>query len=232
MARDYIIDGYNLLLRWRRGGLKPGPGNLERAREALIAWIARHADDPSRITIVFDASRTPRIGLADSQVMGIRVVFSEGYASADDWIIKECQSRLRHRQLAIVSSDREIQLAARRAKAEVISADSFIADLHKRTDFDEEDEEDEIRSAMTPRSSGDSSDKGPEAVGKTLSSEELDAFREVMKQTKIAKEEEEIPSSKAKPAPPSEEPPGIKKEIREDDGMEDFYRHMRDWKGE
>ncbi len=27
--------------------------------EALIAWIARHADDPSRITIVFsDASRT------------------------------------------------------------------------------------------------------------------------------------------------------------------------------
>lgn len=232
MAREYIIDGYNLLLRWRRGGLKPGPGNLERAREALIAWIARHVDDPSRITIVFDASRTPRIGLADSQVMGVRVVFSEGYASADDWIIKECQSRPRHRQLAIVSSDREIQLAARRAKAEVISADSFIADLHKRTDFDEEDEEDEIRSAMTPRSSGESSDKESAAENENLSSEELDEFRQAMKQMKNIKEDEEMPNNSSKSVPPPEQPPGIKKEIKEDDGMEDFYRHMRDWKGE
>jgi len=231
MAREYIIDGYNLLLRWRRGGLKPGPGNLERAREALIAWIARHAGDPARVTIVFDASRTPRIGLADSQVMGVRVVFSEGYASADDWIIKECQSRPRHQQLAIVSSDREIQLAARRAKAEVISADSFIADLHKRSEFDEEDEEDEIRSAMTPRELVDPSDKGSPAPGENLSAEELDEFRQAMNQ-KMAKEEDEPPSKPAKSGLPAEPPPGIKNEIREDDGMEDFYRHMRDWKGE
>ena len=226
MAREYIIDGYNLLLRWRRGGLKPGPGNLERAREALVTWISRRSEDPSRITIVFDASRTPRAGLADSHMHGIRVVFSEGYASADDWIIKECQTRPRDRHLAIVSSDREIQLAARRAKAEIISADSFISELYTRTDLDEEEEE-ELRESMTPRSPTDATGKG--TVEPDLSADDLATFREVMKEADQP-EKSGGPKPKGKTSLPKDVPP-LKKEIREENEMEDFYRQMRDWEG-
>ena len=157
------------------------------------------------------------------------MVFSEGYASADDWIIKECQSRPRQRQLAIVSSDREIQLAARRAKAEIISSDSFIAELYTQTDLNEDEEED-LRSTVRREPPTDVLEvkRDPALKQPGISDSELSEFREAMKKSEEPELPGDPPQKNQSPRSPNDVP-GLKKEIRDENQMDDFYRQMRDW---
>src|SRR5258708_33923497 len=56
----YLIDGYNLLHAMGVLTGRVGPHGLEKARLALLGrLLALHADDPSRVTGVFDAANPP-----------------------------------------------------------------------------------------------------------------------------------------------------------------------------
>jgi predicted RNA-binding protein with PIN domain len=216
MSKDLIVDGYNVLLRWRRGTLKRGPGNIERAREALAKWVARRVDDPSRVTLVFDAGRGNRAGLVESRLDGVRILFAEGLASADDWIARECDARRHDKNLVIISNDRAVQLAARQARVEFQSADQWIERLTSLGLHDEGFDEDPPTPVPAP----------PRTVD--LTGTDLDEFREAMKQTgrdqPASKDSTSPPSVPDASIAPSKLPPP-----KADADLDPFYRDMRQW---
>jgi len=122
-----LIDGYNLLMRWRRGGIRSGPGNLERARDALVAWLERRLVD-QQATIVFDAPGSARKSDAVRRAGPLQIVFAVDARSADEWILSECR-KPNAATTTVVTNDWSIQAAARRAGARVLSTDDFLLDL-------------------------------------------------------------------------------------------------------
>jgi predicted RNA-binding protein with PIN domain len=222
MSKEFIVDGYNVLLRWRRGGLKRGPGNIERARDALVRWVARRSVDPSRVTLVFDAGQGGRAGLVDSRLEQVRIVFAEGFPSADDWIARRCDERRHDKHLIIVSNDRAVQLAARQARIEYQSADDWIATLlsdGRRQGLTEEPEPEEpTRPVPSPAE---------------LTGADLEEFRAIMATSKKGGPPPGTPKPTEPPtssdAPKAIAPPQAG---QADQDLESFYRAMRDWDGD
>ena len=117
----WLIDGYNVI---RRDPDLRGheAESLEAGRRALLGLIAR-ADRAKRdeFTVVFDGARrtgsTPTPGR-------IRVVFSRPPATADDELMR--LARQLQSGAVVVSSDRKVQDAARRAGSAVLTAEQFL----------------------------------------------------------------------------------------------------------
>jgi len=118
----WLIDGYNVIrrdpdLRGREGE------SLEAGRRALVHLIAdlarRSADD---FVIVFDGARR---GSMPGPAGRVRQVFSRPPETADDVIVRLAEQ---WRDAAIVvTSDRTVQHAARRARCAVLGAEEFLA---------------------------------------------------------------------------------------------------------
>ena len=148
----WLIDGYNVIrqdpesqraerLADRRSG---GPGALEAARAALVRRVVeahRRSGDP--FTIVFDGVR----GHAATGPAGgrIEIVFSRSPETADDVLVR-LAGRYREGGI-VVTSDRTVQSAARRARALVVTSEQFLdaLDTAAADDQAEDDVEDEDR---------------------------------------------------------------------------------------
>ena len=153
----WLIDGYNVIrqdpesqraerLADRRG---TGPGGLEAARAALVRRVVeahRRSGDP--FTIVFDGVRghpaPDRAGGRPGHRPGnrpgnrIEIVFSRSPETADDVLIR-LAGRYREGGI-VVTSDRTIQSAARRARALVVTSEQFLDALDQAAGDDEEDD--------------------------------------------------------------------------------------------
>ncbi len=126
-----LIDGYNLLHATGIVGRGSGPGGLERSRLALLNFLA-HALDPADLphtTVVFDAHDAPSGLPRVVQHRGIAVRYAAGYESADALIEELIRAESAPRRLVVVSSDREIQRAARRRRAKAVASDAWYAEL-------------------------------------------------------------------------------------------------------
>jgi predicted RNA-binding protein with PIN domain len=126
-----LIDGYNLL---NASGILPrgaGAGTLHRARGALLNFLST-AVDPSELpqtTIVFDASDAPP-GLPDVyDYCGMTVRFARGYDDADELLTELIRADSAPRRLTVVSSDHQVQRAARRRRAKAVDSDRWCAEL-------------------------------------------------------------------------------------------------------
>jgi predicted RNA-binding protein with PIN domain len=98
-----------------------------RALLATVALAARQTGDP--FTVVFDGAPGPALAPSGGQV---QVVFSRPPETADDVLIRLAH---RYREGAIVvTSDRTVQDAARRAGATVLEVDEFIGALRESGD--------------------------------------------------------------------------------------------------
>ena len=110
----YLIDGYNLLHAMGVLTGRVGPHGLEKARLALLGRLARlHADDPGRVTVVFDAAHPPPGAECEQEYKGIHVLFAV-FEEADDVIDAIIRRDSAPRQLTVVSDDRRLKEAARR----------------------------------------------------------------------------------------------------------------------
>jgi len=117
----WLIDGYNVIrrdpdLRSREAE------SLEAGRRALVGLIARaERVRQDEFTVVFDGARlsggTPTAGR-------IRVVFSRPPSTADDEVMR--LARQLRNGAVVVSSDRKVQDAARRAGSAVLTAEQFL----------------------------------------------------------------------------------------------------------
>ncbi len=120
-----LIDGYNLISAVGIMGRGVGPGSLERARLALLNFLAESLDprQVGRTTVVFDAKNAPT-GLPRIVAhRGLSVRFASCYPDADSLIEELIVEESAPRNLTVVSSDHRIQRAARRRRAIPIDSD-------------------------------------------------------------------------------------------------------------
>jgi len=129
-----LIDGYNLLSAVGILARGVGPGSLQRARLALLNFLAESLDpqDVPRTTVVFDAADPPP-GLPRSvSHRGLTVRFASQYEDADTLIEELIRADSAPRRLTVVSSDHRLQRAARRRKAKSIDSDAWYARIVRR----------------------------------------------------------------------------------------------------
>lgn len=117
-----MIDGYNVAkLGWP-------DRSLEAQRDALINraenLARRHGAD---LTIVFDGASV--VGAHAAQRRTIRVVYSPDGVTADDVIRSEVARLPFDRPVVVVTNDREIVDDVRRAGANVVPSNAFVATL-------------------------------------------------------------------------------------------------------
>jgi len=126
-----IIDGYNLLNVAGIFAPGAGPSTLERARNALLNFLADNvapAEAP-RTTVVFDAKNAPPGLPRTAKYRGLTVRFAARGREADDLIEELIQADSAPRQLTVVSSDHRLQRAARRRKAVAIDSDVWFKQI-------------------------------------------------------------------------------------------------------
>jgi predicted RNA-binding protein with PIN domain len=120
----WLVDGYNVIRRDPELKAREAE-SLEGGRRALLHLIARaHRALQDEFTIVFDGAHlsggTPPAGR-------IRVVFSRPPLTADDELMR--RARQLRNGAVVVSSDRKVQDAARRAGSAVLTAEQFLEAL-------------------------------------------------------------------------------------------------------
>ena len=122
-----IIDGYNLLHASGVFGEDRGPRGFEQSRVALLDMLLDLLGDQAASTIVvFDAARAPD-GLPSRLTHGgIRVWFAREYPDADSLIEELVENDDAPSSLMVVSSDRRLQVAARRCRATAISSEEWL----------------------------------------------------------------------------------------------------------
>jgi len=129
-----IIDGYNLLnaVGIMAGGV--GPHTLQRARAALLNFLAESLEpkERARTTIVFDAAGAPPGLPRADRHHDMLVRFSVGYQEADDLIEELIRVDSAPRRLTVVSSDHRLQRAAHRRRAAAVDSDVWYADVVRR----------------------------------------------------------------------------------------------------
>lgn len=146
-----VIDGYNLL--YAAGILSSGAdqGTLAGARRALLGWLA-HVLTPerqSRTVVVFDAQHPPP-GFADRvHHERIMVHFARGYENADALIEHYVAKNDAPRHLTVVSSDHQVQRAARRRKATAIDSDAWYREQQAERSQSNSEERDKPEGRLT-----------------------------------------------------------------------------------
>ena len=123
-----IIDGYNLLHASGVFGEERGARGFEQSRQALLDMLVGLLGPEAATTIVvFDAARAPD-GLPARYVHGgIRVWFAREYPDADSLIEELVAVDTAPGHLVVVSSDRRLQVAARRRRAKAVACDEWLA---------------------------------------------------------------------------------------------------------
>jgi len=129
-----LIDGYNLLHATDIFGEGEGPGGFQRAREALLAFLAASLNDSQRsqTTVVFDATAAPPGLPATVTLDGLTILYARDYPDADSLIEELIEDHSAPRGLLVVSSDHRIQRAARHRGAKYTDSDRWYSDLWQR----------------------------------------------------------------------------------------------------
>jgi len=117
----WLIDGYNVIRRDPDLRAREAE-SLEAGRRALVGLIARaERARQDEFTVVFDGARLSGGAPPTGRV---RVVFSRPPSTADDEVMR--LARQLRNGAVVVSSDRKVQDAARRAGSAVLTAEQFL----------------------------------------------------------------------------------------------------------
>jgi len=123
MSTHLIIDGYNLIRRSPSLSVLDKQ-EIQKGREELLRRLATYKQARRfPITVVFDGWNQPDLWGSRTFQQGIRVVFSRTGQKADDVIIQ--MAREMREKATVVTSDREVQTAAERHHATVVSSEDF-----------------------------------------------------------------------------------------------------------
>jgi len=126
-----LIDGYNLLNVAGILASGVGPGTLQRARGAMLNFLAESLDPEElpRTTVVFDAKNAPPGLPRVVTYRGLTVRFASRYPDADSLIEELIALDDAPRRLTVVSSDHRLQRAARRRRAKAVDGDVWYAQV-------------------------------------------------------------------------------------------------------
>jgi|SRR5262245_8090316 len=141
----WLIDGYNVIRRdpdlrsAEAGGLEVGRAALLRA----ISGVARRS--PDRFTVVFDGAPSQ----AAPSPGRLEVIFARPPAKADDVLAR--LAREAGAGAVVVSDDRAVADAARRAHCTVVGGEAFLAALAGAQDRAGEDEQNDAEDEAPER---------------------------------------------------------------------------------
>ncbi len=126
-----LIDGYNVLAPVAPPSRGGDDRWLQRERMRLIGRLVDHLvpELRQRTCVVFDAANPPRDRPAEFSVEGLEVLFAIDYPEADDLLEELIAKNSSPKNLAVVSSDRRVQLAASRRGCKVFEAQAWLDDL-------------------------------------------------------------------------------------------------------
>jgi uncharacterized protein len=129
-----LIDGYNVMFAAGLMGRKFGPDQFRKVRQRFLNDLASTLDpvDAHMTTVVFDANDGPGHVPASTRHKGITILFAVDHDSADERIEDLIAHHSSPKTLTVVSSDHQIQKAATRRKAKVLSADEFLTQMDAR----------------------------------------------------------------------------------------------------
>ncbi len=121
---NLIIDGYNVMKAAKAFKLP----SFQAEREAFIDRIVeyRMRGGTHDVTVVFDGSKSQEKFPQATNIRGVRVIFSAQGESADEIIVRLVRQSSRPKDLLVVTSDREIQQAARAQGATIASAADMV----------------------------------------------------------------------------------------------------------
>jgi len=118
-----LIDGYNLLHEASRDYAAYGHSLSPAALcQILSRWASRRR---RQVEIVFDGYPPADFGAAESRFEWVRIAFSRGDGNADEVIARRIESSTAPRRLLVVSSDRQVQRAARRRNCGRVDSGRF-----------------------------------------------------------------------------------------------------------
>ena len=131
---DLLIDGYNLLHAAGLGRTRYGPGDLQRARQALLRTLFEllTPDEIARTAVVFDARQPPPHLPTHWYIHGLRVVYARPHGDADLLLEQLIDEHSHPRQLTIVSSDHRLHRAAKSRRAAATDSAEFLEFLKQR----------------------------------------------------------------------------------------------------
>jgi len=129
-----LVDGYNLLHAAGMAQSVYRPGDLLRCRTRLLKFLLAKlsAAEIKAATIVFDARDPPPDRPAQVVVSGLKVLFANPGGDADVLIQEWLSRHPTPRRVTLVSSDRELQRAARGCGSKFIGSGDFFHDLERR----------------------------------------------------------------------------------------------------
>ena len=129
-----LLDGYNVLYAVGILGHGVGPHTLERARLALLNFLAEALppDEVPHTTVVFDAAAAPADLPHTERHRGLHVRFSVGYENADALLAELIRTESAPRRLTVVSNDRQVQQAARRRRAKAVEVETWWDETERR----------------------------------------------------------------------------------------------------
>ncbi|MGH7311559.1 MAG: NYN domain-containing protein, partial [Candidatus Rokuibacteriota bacterium] len=128
----WLIDGYNVIRRDPDLRAVEARG-LQAGRAALLRLVAEAAGRATDLfTVVFDGAPIPGVAAPPGR---LQVIFSRPPQRADDVLVR--MARQYGNGAVVVTSDRAVQDAARRAGCAVLGAAEFLAGLANGDETDE-----------------------------------------------------------------------------------------------
>ncbi|HIA18265.1 MAG TPA: hypothetical protein EYN70_02400 [Planctomycetaceae bacterium] len=126
-----LIDGYNLLYATDITGQGRDAGTLQAARQALLDFLvdSLRSNLLERTVIVFDAKNPPPGLPRRVKQAGLLIHYATGFPNADELLKQYLEIHTAPRQVLVVSSDHEVQRAARRRRAGFIDSDAWYRKL-------------------------------------------------------------------------------------------------------
>jgi predicted RNA-binding protein with PIN domain len=126
-----LIDGYNLMFESvATPDPKLGKAALRQAREQLLDFVASRLSDSDRRTtwIVFDSDLD--VAMPDEMLYrGMQISFAREESSADEYLCNWIRSHSRPSTLSVVSSDHQIQRAAKARGAKFFDSEQWVSQV-------------------------------------------------------------------------------------------------------
>lgn len=159
----WLVDGYNVIRRDPdlRGAEAAGLEAGRRALLGVIAEVARWSSD--RFTVVFDGAPTRSPAVSPGR---LEIIFSRPPQKADDVLTR--LARQEGNGAVVVSSDRTVADAARRAGAVAVGAEAFLAALASGAEDDRDDAVEEDERALSKQGNPRRPSKDARAVERAL----------------------------------------------------------------
>jgi len=137
-----LIDGYNLLYATDITGQGRDAGTLQAARQALLDFLTDSLQSNllEKAVIVFDANNPPPGLPRRVRQAGLLIHYATGFPNADELLKQYLEIHTEPRQLLVVSSDHDVQRAARRRGADYIDSDAWYRKLLAKRNQPEDSE--------------------------------------------------------------------------------------------